>query len=206
MRKTVLLYTLLFFLAAVPSFASSSICDAIAGNLVQNCGFETGGFTDWTHTGTWDYTDVTSNPSYVNSGTYAAQIGPYVDEGLSSISQVLSTSPGTYDLTFYLMHGGDCTGQTDCSEALVTWDGTTLMDELNAGIYGYTEISFLVTATGPSTLEFGFASNPNYYYLDDVSVVPTTTTIPEPGTLSLALVGSLPGIMFGLRRSLSRWM
>ena len=27
---------------------ASSLCDALAGNLVVNCGFETGNFTAWT--------------------------------------------------------------------------------------------------------------------------------------------------------------
>ncbi len=30
---------------------SASVCDGVDGNLVQNCGFETGDFTSWTQTG-----------------------------------------------------------------------------------------------------------------------------------------------------------
>jgi hypothetical protein len=42
---------LVSLLCAIPSFAGPlSICDAAAGNLVQNCGFETGDLTSWTQT------------------------------------------------------------------------------------------------------------------------------------------------------------
>jgi len=116
--------------------------------------------------------------------------------GLSGISQTLATTPGVYTLSFYLAHGGDCTGQTACSEALVQWNGTTLMDELDAANYPYVHRWFTVDATGPSTLYFGFTSNPNYYYLDDVVV---TNTTPEPGTLVL-LGSGLLGLVGTLRR------
>ena len=32
---------------AVPQSKAGSICDAVSGNLVANCGFETGDFTGW---------------------------------------------------------------------------------------------------------------------------------------------------------------
>jgi hypothetical protein len=38
------------FFGAMQSKASS-VCDAVAGNLVTNCGFETGDFTGWTLSG-----------------------------------------------------------------------------------------------------------------------------------------------------------
>ena len=33
------------------AIAIPSICDGIAGNIVSNCGFESGDFTSWTRSG-----------------------------------------------------------------------------------------------------------------------------------------------------------
>jgi len=199
MRKRVAFYAFVSLLVALPSFGGTlSICDHIAGNLVRNCGFETGDFTDWTHSGSSAFTFIGSRP---HSGNDVATIGPFTWEGLSYESQVVNTGAGSYELSFYLAHTGNCSGLTDCSQAVVTWNGTTLLDDLNVGKYGYAEFSYPVTATGPSTLKFGFASDPGYYYLDDVCVVPgTPTPTPEPGTFGLALLGSLAGLLFGVRK------
>jgi hypothetical protein len=76
-----------------------SVCDGISGNLVQNCGFETGTFAHWTQSGyTATYTSVSG--TLVNSGDYSAQIGPYTSytvpgEGLSNISQSIGTGLGS---------------------------------------------------------------------------------------------------------------
>src|SRR6267378_1982555 len=74
------------------ALAQPSICDAITGNLVKNCGFETGDFTDWT-----TIPAVPANNSNFgvdnrlpNSGTYAAffeATGTFDD----TITQTLTT-------------------------------------------------------------------------------------------------------------------
>ncbi len=136
------------------------------GNLVANGGFETGDFTGWTDDGSGD---VNTDPTAVHSGTYGAEYGPV--GSLGYLSQTLSTTPGTtYLLSFWL----DSPDGDTPNEFQVSWDGTTLLDETNLPAIGWTNIQFVVTATGPSTvLEFGFRDDPAYLGLDDVSVVPT---------------------------------
>ena len=43
------------------AIAIPSICDSIAGNLVANCGFETGTFSSWTQSGNTDFTGTNGN-------------------------------------------------------------------------------------------------------------------------------------------------
>ena len=41
-----------------PGYGQQSICDGVPGNLVTNCGFETGNFSGWTQGGNLGYTGV----------------------------------------------------------------------------------------------------------------------------------------------------
>src|SRR5437762_14133373 len=56
------------------AIAIPSICDGIAGNIVANCGFETGTFASWTQSGNTGFTAV--GTIGVNSGNFAASFGP----------------------------------------------------------------------------------------------------------------------------------
>jgi len=63
------------------------------------------------------------------------------------------------------------------NEFSVSWNGGAIFDQTNVGKIGWTNLQFLVTATGPSTdLQFGFRDDPYYLGLDDISVTP----IPMP--------------------------
>jgi hypothetical protein len=86
----------------------SSLCIAVAGNLVSNCGFETGAFTSWTIGGN------TLNPggNYygvdafdTNSGNYGAYMSQdFIDGGTAPVdlSQTIATTAGAmYSFSFF---------------------------------------------------------------------------------------------------------
>jgi hypothetical protein len=170
---------------AAPSFATPSLCDATAGNLVLNCGFETGTFINWSHTGNTLADQV--DAFVIHSGSYGADLGP-VGAVHGFLSQTLATASGAiYDLRFYLESGGGSP-----ADFTAYWNGNPVFSLANTGSFGYTleDIPNLV-GTGSDVLSFGFRQDPAFYGLDDISVVQTSagaSTVPEPATL--ALLGS----------------
>jgi hypothetical protein len=55
----------------------------------------------------------------------------------------------------------------------VQWNGATIFYQSNLTVTAWTNLQFLVTATGSATpLQFGFQNDPAYFGLDDVNVVP----------------------------------
>lgn len=148
----------------------------IAQPMVQNGGFETGTFSGWALDGILNYggvnNAVTSTASFVHSGTYGAELGAY--GGLGYLAQTLATTPGaSYLLSFWLANSSS--GATQRFQA--NWNGSTLYSLLNPPVMAWTNLQFLVTATGASTLlQFAEENDPNYFGLDDVSV----TVIPPP--------------------------
>ena len=76
-----------------------SICDSISGNLVQNCGFETGDFTDWSGVA-FGEPNISKD---ANSGHYSAEV--YVPQSLDGedLTQSFNTiAKGNYTATFYV--------------------------------------------------------------------------------------------------------
>lgn len=140
-----------------------SLCDATAGNLVANCGFETGSFSAWVQSGDPSFTTVENVP---HSGTWAVLTGPVVSLGY--ISQNLPTDPGgVYNLTFWLANS-----QTP-NHFQVSWDGGVIFDSVDMPDFAYTqfEIDGLVASTDSTELKFGFYNVPDYFAFDDVVVV-----------------------------------
>ena len=154
-----------------------------ATNLVQNGGFETGDFTDWT-------TNAVSFPMYivtspVEEGTYAAQIAGF-SFGPDTLSQTIATTSGdTYTLSFwrYQQNVGPSTFLD------VTWDGTAVFSEnlLGRGYnVPYQHFTASVVGTGSDTLVFTSANDPGFTYVDNVSV---SSGVPEPSTWAMMLLG-----------------
>jgi hypothetical protein len=146
---------------------SASACDAVVGNLVVNCGFETGDFTNWIQSGDLAFTGVTGLARY--TGAFGDQTGPIGDLGY--ITQILPTTAGqTYSLFFALRNANFP------NEFQVIWDGVVIVDNVDMPDFDYTvvEIDGLVASGDGTELDFGFRNDPDYIYIDDIVVVPAT--------------------------------
>ena len=164
--------------------------------LIQNGGFETGDFTGWTLNG--DTVSIVDNGSATgispHSGTYFAALGH--PKALGYLTQTAPTVPNqAYLLSLWLnspkvsqIYQATSQGITSNTpnEFNVTWNGSTLFDQTNIPpISGWTNLQFIVTASGTSTiLQFGERVDPWYLGLDDVSVTPIPAAAFQPGTLT----------------------
>jgi hypothetical protein len=176
-----------------------SICDAIAGNLVTNCGFETGDFTGWTQTpaGSGSSFGVDGLP---HSGEDAAFFGATDPPDEDMISQSISTIPGqAYNITFFLWNDLEFPGEPSTNQFTAMFDGNTLLSLTNAdGPLDYTEVTRTMVATSTSTtLSFGAYQVLDFFLLDDVSV---TAAVPEPASLALLASALFPFWLIRRRR------
>lgn len=210
-----------------PQARATSFCNSVAGNLVQNCGFEHATLTgpgtvpaDWTVNQWTNNDDVITNvnePGYANdvhSGSFALQIGNDPGEpgyplfnGAAIVSQSFADVSGEkLTFNFFLLNGEAPNNADDEFQAFFdSTSGTPLLQILNSSApQGYTEYSYQVTGTGSDTITFTANNGPNYFYLDDVSVVedgPSTPPVPEPSSLILAGSGML-ALLGAARRKL----
>jgi MYXO-CTERM domain-containing protein len=169
---------------------------AYGQNLVQNPGFETGDFTDWSgHTGL-TFVEPSGYGDYsAHSGNFFVYFGnQYGDD---YISQNIADSAGAvYNLSYWV--AGDGSGYSDVN---VYWDGILVSSVANpiglANPYAYSEYGTLVTGTGLDTLSIGLRNDPSWDALDDVSVAPDAGS--TMSMMALGLLG-LGGIARRFRR------
>ncbi|MGA2219939.1 MAG: hypothetical protein ABSG51_17755 [Terracidiphilus sp.] len=195
---------------AVPQSRASGSCTSIAGNLVANCGFETGDFTSWSLSGSevpselnFQYGVEGQDPVDLiipHSGSDQAFFAT-LDADATTISQSLATTSGdAYTITFWLAQ--DTAVVTPYSNELsASFGADSLIDETAVPVEGYTEYSFTEDATSSSTLlSLTLGNDLGEFLLDDVSVV-QAPTVPEPPAWTLVLLGMI-GSAFLCKRGL----
>ena len=167
------------------------------GPLVQNGGFETGNFSSWTLNANSAYNVVTTSSSLVHSGSYGAALGQY--GSLGYLYQTLTTSSGqNYLLSLWLDNPNNSYGATP-NQFLVQWNGTTIFSQTNMPFTTWTNLQFIVTATGSSTvLQLGFRDDPYYLGLDDISVAPIPVPAFRAATKTSSSFNLTWGTMTGL--------
>jgi hypothetical protein len=167
--------------------------------LVGNGGFETGSFTDWTLTGSTnenfalgaDDASIDGDAAItgvndwqlVHSGLYGVLLGQVTT--VATLSQTVPTAPGqSYLLSFWLT-SVPFEGSTTPNSFSVSWNGATLFDQTDLGVFGWTNFQFVVSATTTRTkLQFSNRDDPAAFGLDDVSVQAITAPALESATQS----------------------
>jgi hypothetical protein len=196
---------------AVPQSKASSLCDSAPGQLVANCGFETGDFTSWNLSGNnvpgqegnlygVEGTDPFDGTS-PNSGNFQAFFGTLFANP-TTLQQTIATIPGSkYSVSWFLAQDTDATTQNP-NEFSASFGGVSLVNPTVVAVQGYTEYSFLVDATSSSSsLDLIFGNDVGFFLVDDVSV---TTVAPEPPAWTLMLVGLMGAAFYWKREELSR--
>ena len=192
------------------AMATPSYCDTnFVGNLVANCGFETGDFTGWTISGNTtnpgcndygvDFADLQSG----NFGAYMSQ-DFFISTAPVVLSQTLSTTAGAnYFISFFVEL--DTPPSPGVAQTFVAMFGSTTIASLAPtvafpGTVGtFEQFTATVPATGPTTvLSFAFENDDSFWSFDDVSVISLTAT-PEPSTFLLA-GAALGGLLLARRR------
>ena len=184
--------------------------------LSGNGGFETGDFSDWSFSGNTNACfaaaidegsvgNVLPGVNYdqfVHSGLWGAFLGQ--NGSLGSLSQTLPTVATQYYLLSCWLSSIAYEGSTTPNEFRIKWNGTTLFDQTNMGAFGWTNLQFIVAATGSATpLEFDFRDDPGALALDDITV----QAVPEPVFQTVTLIGgtvsfawnALPGLAYQLQ-------
>jgi hypothetical protein len=186
---------------AAPSFAdTASICDGVAGNLVLNCGFETGDFSNWTVLNDTGNNTSVQGPSFtlgggVNSGDFFAALGD-VSAQPTTLEQTFADVDGsTLTFSFYLATSGASNDFT------ASFDGDPLLSVPDAPRAGYTEYSYTVTGTGSDTISFSVQNAFGWDGLDDVVVVDPVSATPEPSSLAFAAAAFGALVLVHLRRA-----
>jgi hypothetical protein len=178
------------------------LCASVTGNLVSNCGFQSGDFMGWTLTG--NDVPLQLNDQYGVEGTDPLDgIAPHsgsdqaffadLDANATTLSQTLSTVAGkTYVLSFYLAQD-TATVPPYSNLFSASFAGVSLESLTAVGVEGYTKYSYAgVASTSSSVLSLTLGNDLGEFLLDDVSV----TLAPEPSTWMMAFGGSLLALIF----------
>lgn len=195
---------------AVPSFADVSICDNTPGNIVANCGFEGGTYTDtggiavpngWTANAGWDsepnFNNVRTSP---NSGSFNLSIGNDDFQAVPTLSQTLGDVAGeTYSGSLFVEYTGCCGDPGAFFDVQVNNQNVLALDSSIPNAYNQYFFSF--TGAGSDVLTLTGNTNPGEWYVDDVVVTSNGVVTPEPN-LIFVLAGALSAVvLWRVRRS-----
>lgn len=170
-----------------------SACDAVAGNLVANCGFETGNLSGWSVPAPPNSPAMIGN-SAGNSGVYGAifnQVGGFgTATGYGAIRQTLATNPGqAYTISFF----GYTNAPGPDNGIRLLFDGVTVFSQplLNNAFQRFTTTG--VAATASVVFEVQGYNDPGRDFVDDFVITPAAaaTVTPEPATWVLLGAGLL---------------
>jgi hypothetical protein len=179
-------YTSVILVTNLTSQYVQPVTGILSVMIVQNGGFETGDFSDWTLVGNggnpaWLYNGVVDanyfdlgsgyDGELVHSGAFGAFLG---DTNIATLSQTLTTIPGQrYLLSFWLDNPTSGSGE----QFMVYWNtnrsGTNRIYSLNnPPAFAWRKLAFVVTATDTNTtLQFDAQNDQLFFGLDDVNVV-----------------------------------
>lgn len=165
--------------------ATPSYCETVSGNLIQNCGFETGDLTGW---GTQPAASgsLFGPSNFANTGNFSVAFGA-VDQLFDTITQVFTTIPGhTYSVQLAFWSDGSTP-----NAAFTGWfDGSyhLLGGGTNLPAYNWITADWDFVASGFfAGLVISGYDTPSYVYVDDVVV--RDVSAPEPITLSVFAAG-----------------
>lgn len=174
---------------------------AHADQLIVNGGFEDGVYSsmlggntnaavpvDWTPNAGFDlnqgFNHVTSaNP---HSGSNALSISNFDNQPLATLSQTFADVAGaTYSVSFWGFDGG---ANGDANAYLsVSVNGAGV--QFNDTVSSYQQGTFTFVGTGSDTLVIAAQTNPSEWFVDDVSVTGSVSSVPESSNGVLLLAG-----------------
>lgn len=205
------------FVGLPQSKAGGIACGTVAGNLVLNCGFETGDFTSWTLSGNDVPAELNNlygvegvdpinsiSPNHGSDQVFIADL----DSNATTLSQVIATTSGAnYTVTLWLAQDTDpASGGGTYSNAFSASFNGLLVSLTNVPVEGYSKYSYTTTASSASTtLSLTLGNDLGEFLLDDISVVQQSSSpTPEPAAWTLALGGAMLLLTFHRKRATRR--
>jgi hypothetical protein len=144
-----------------------SQCDdpmAFPGNLVMNCGFETGNFNNWTLTGPIDFVGVDAD--HAQSGNFGAFFGAI--GGFTQLTSIVPTMQGrNYHIEFQLANPEGGTGTF--FRAFLGNTPLMTLEDSDPDPYRLFVFNVDVSVTDAQLL-FLFRQDPDFWWFDDVYV------------------------------------